>query len=45
MNETMTKTDVMLIDEVMMELETNSRTKGCKNSNLQSIFSFGHQWC
>ena len=28
MNETMTKTEVMLIDDVMMELETNSRTEG-----------------
>ena len=28
MNETMTKAEVMLIDDVMMELETNSRTEG-----------------
>ena len=28
MNETMAKTEVMLIDDVMMELETNSRTEG-----------------
>ena len=28
MNETMAKAEVMLIDDVMMELETNSRTEG-----------------
>ena len=28
MNETMTKAEVMLIDDVMMELETNSGTEG-----------------
>ena len=28
MNETMTKAEVMLIDDVMMELETSSRTEG-----------------
>ena len=28
MNETMTKTEAMLIDDVMMELKTNSRTEG-----------------
>ena len=45
MNETMTKAEVMLIDDVMMGIETNSRTWDHKNPNLQSIFSFGHQWC
>ena len=28
MSETLTKTEVTLIDDVMMELETNSRTEG-----------------
>ena len=28
MNETMTKAEVMLIDDAMMELETNSGTEG-----------------
>ena len=28
MNETMAKTEVMLIDDVMMEPEANSRTEG-----------------
>ena len=28
MNETMTKTEAMLIDDVMMELKTNRRTEG-----------------
>ena len=28
MNESMTKTEVMLIDHVTMELETNSRREG-----------------
>ena len=28
MNETMAKSEVMLINDVMMELETNSRTEG-----------------
>ena len=45
MNETMTKTEVMLIDDVMMELETDSRTEDDKNPNLPSIFSLGYQWC
>ena len=38
---TMTKTEVMLIDDVMMELIAEHRDD--KNPNLQSIFSLGHQ--
>ena len=32
MNENMTKAEVILIDDVMMELETNSRTDGWSKS-------------
>ena len=47
MNENMTKTEVMLIDDVMTwwNLKLITEQRDDQSSNLQLIFSLGHQWC
>ena len=45
MNETMTKAEVMLIDDVMMEPETNSRTEMIKILIYNQYFLNVHECC